>query len=64
MTRQMLVVRQSAGKYEARRIDAACSRFLAQVRLDAGAGAQEPEHAALHRVQQPHPDVEDRSGIL
>src|ERR1700733_11703858 len=54
----MVLQWQSVGEHETSRINAACLRFHAQVPLRTGVVAQQPQHAAFDRMQEPHPDAE------
>src|SRR3974390_996358 len=64
MACQVILRRHPTGKYETRRIDPARCRFLAEVGFSAVIIPQQPQHAAVDGVQQPHPDLKNGRGNL
>ncbi len=57
-TREVVVVARSIHEDEPCRLDAASLGFAAQASLRRCTGRQQPENAALNRMQQPHPNIE------
>ena len=55
---------QPRREHQPRRLDAVRSRLALQIDRLQRAAFQQPQHAAAHRVQQPHPDVEHRARNL
>ena len=61
---QMRIQRHSVGIDQPRGIHAARGRLLFQMDAGIGGGLLQPQHAAGHRLQQAHPDIEYRLGNL
>src|SRR2546423_12729482 len=59
MAREMVGERDLRREYKPRGRNAATLRFATQVWRDRRVSFEQPENAALHTLQQPHPDVED-----
>ena len=60
MPRQMLLKRHPVGEHQPDRVYPSCGGFSAKIALRQGIIAQQPQHAALDRTQQSHPDVKHR----
>ena len=60
MAREVLVWRQAVGEDETRRTGPARHRRIAQILIGIRVITQQPQHTARDRLEQSHPDIENR----